>query len=74
MPISIRFDPETEKRLAALAQLTGRTKSYYIKQAVDEKLDELEDIYMAEYRLENPSGKTWTLEQLVNEEDVDHND
>jgi RHH-type transcriptional regulator, rel operon repressor / antitoxin RelB len=54
MPISVRFEEEIEQRLARLAKLTGRTKTYYIRQAVQEKLDELEDRYIAEHRLEHP--------------------
>lgn len=38
MTMSIRFDPETEKQLTNLAESTGRTKSYYIKEAVGDYL------------------------------------
>jgi RHH-type rel operon transcriptional repressor/antitoxin RelB len=47
-PLSIRLDPELDKRLARLAKRTGRTKSFYIKQAIEAQLNELEDIYLAE--------------------------
>ena len=40
MPISVRFEEEIERRLTRLATLTGRTKTYYIRQAVQEKLDD----------------------------------
>lgn len=36
-----------------LAKMTGRTKSYYIKEAVNEYLDELELIYLAKSRAED---------------------
>lgn len=70
MTTTIRFDAQTEQRLAALANLTGRTKSYYIRSAVEEKLDELEDIYLAEARLEKPERR-WGLEDLLADKDAD---
>ena len=57
MPISIRLGEDIEQRLERLAQLTGRSKTYYIRQAVLEKLDDLEDIYIAEHRLEHPAER-----------------
>ncbi len=70
MAISVRLGDEIERRLEALAKLTGRTKTYYIKQAVIEKLEDMEDIYMAERALENP-GKRATLEELERELGLD---
>ena len=65
MPITVRLGDSVEKRLDELAKLTGRTKTYYIRQALEEKLDELEDLYVAEQRLEQPEGKRWSLEQSI---------
>ncbi len=57
-----RFDTETVDRLVRLAKLTGRTKSYYIKEAVNEKLDDLELIYLAQSRAENVrAGRSSTI-------------
>lgn len=50
---AIRLDTETEKRLNFLAAQTHRTKSFYVKQALLEYLDDLEDIYLAEKELED---------------------
>ncbi len=49
--LAIRLPDEVEKRLADLAKATGRTKTYYVREAILEYLDELEDIYLAEKRL-----------------------
>lgn len=68
MSISVRFGNDIEERLHKLAQLTGRTKSYYIREAVLEKLEDLEDIYIAEKRIENPA-RIWTMEDV--EQNVD---
>lgn len=51
MPTSIRLDPATEQRLDRLAQITGRTKAYYLRELVTDGLDDLEDLYTAEQRL-----------------------
>ncbi len=57
-----RFDTDTVNRLLNLAKLTGRTKSYYIKEAVAEKLDELELIYLAQKRSEDvKAGRSSTI-------------
>lgn len=51
MATSIRLDPEIEQRLDRLAQTTGRTKAYYLRELVTDGLDDLEDVYLAEQRL-----------------------
>lgn len=48
MPLSIRLDADSEARLTALAERTGRSKSYYIREAIRAHLDELEEISWAE--------------------------
>ena len=50
--LAIRLEPEIEKRLAALAKKTGRTKTFYARQAIVEQLENLEDYYLAEHRFE----------------------
>ena len=42
MAISIRLTPEDEARLEALARRTGRSKSFYVREAIHEHLSELE--------------------------------
>jgi len=68
--LSIRLDPDTEKRLAALAARTGRTKSYYAREALLAHLDEMEDRYIAIERLEHPARR-WSLEDLEADADLD---
>jgi len=50
--LAIRLPATLEKRLDRLAKRTGRTKTYYAREAILHHLDELEDIYLAERRLE----------------------
>lgn len=66
--LAIRLPEDIEKRLAQLAAKTGRTKTFYAKEAILEHLDDMEDKYLAMNRLENP-GERWTLEDL--EHDLD---
>lgn len=49
--LAIRLPDEIEARLAALAKATGRTKTFYAREAILAHLDDLEDIYLAEQRL-----------------------
>ena len=60
--LAIRLPAEIESRLEALAKATGRTKSFYAREAILEHLSDLEDLYLAEQRLiDIQSGKTRTL-------------
>jgi RHH-type rel operon transcriptional repressor/antitoxin RelB len=68
--LAIRLPKEIERRLEALAKRTGRTKSYYAREAILDHLDDLEDMYLALDRLEKPA-KRWTLEELENEDDLE---
>ena len=62
MPTTIRLKPEVESRLDLLAQETGRSKAFYLRQLIEDNLSDLEDIYLAENRLENlRAGKSSTL-------------
>lgn len=47
MATSIRLDPATEQRLDHLAAKTGRTKAYYLRELVENGLEDLEDYYLA---------------------------
>ena len=49
--LAIRLPSEIEDRLEALAQATGRTQTFYAREAILEHLDDLEDLYLAEQRL-----------------------
>lgn len=49
--LAVRLDSETERRLEALAARTGRTKTFYAREAIAAHLDDLEDFYLAEERL-----------------------
>jgi RHH-type transcriptional regulator, rel operon repressor / antitoxin RelB len=47
MPMSLRLPAEIEDRLAALAALTGRSKTFYATEAIIEHIDDLEDAHLS---------------------------
>lgn len=60
--VSIRLPNEIEARLTQLATLTGRSKTFYITQAILQHLDDLEDVFLAEQRLGDiRAGRTKTI-------------
>ncbi len=65
MTVSIRLDPTIEQRLDNLAHLTGRTKSYYLRELIVGGLDDLEDFYLADATMERVrKGKEAVLDSI----------
>jgi RHH-type rel operon transcriptional repressor/antitoxin RelB len=64
--LALRLNPEIEERLDRLAKMTGRTKSYYAREAILEHLDDLEDIYLTMQRLERPA-RTFSAKEVKRE-------
>ncbi|MCG5535909.1 DUF6290 family protein [Ectothiorhodospira mobilis] len=64
---AVRIPDETDERLQTLAARTGRTVTYYIREAIEEHLEDLEDIYLAEQtleRLRRGVARTYTLDEV----------
>ena len=73
--MTIRLPHEIEDRLEKLSMQTGRSKSFYVKEAILEHLDDIEDIYLAEKRLEDiraGRAKTIPLEEVMKEYGMDY--
>lgn len=49
--LAIRLSKEMETRMDRLAKRTGRTKTFYARQALEEHIGDLEDLYITEARL-----------------------
>ncbi|WP_236869909.1 type II toxin-antitoxin system RelB family antitoxin [Candidatus Bandiella numerosa] len=67
MTVSIKLDKNIEDRLHYLSKETGRTISFYVREAIQSKLEDLEDIYLAEKALEDiraGRSETYTLEEV----------
>lgn len=65
--LAIRLPAEIESRLDALAAATGRTKTFYARKAIVDLLDEMEEIYLAESRLEElraGRSRTYNLDEV----------
>jgi len=54
--LAIRLPLKTEKRLAALAKKTGRTKAYYAREAIVEHIGDMKDLYLIAERLADIDG------------------
>ena len=65
--IAVRVPEEIEMRLDRLAKLTGRTKTYYVREAIEDHLDDLEEAYLAEKVLEKVRS---SREKLIPFEDI----
>ncbi|SJM89268.1 P24 (fragment) [Crenothrix polyspora] len=66
--VSLRLPDEIVDRLGNLAKLTGRSKTFYMIEAICEHLDDLEDLYLAEQRLidlREGRSKTVSLEEVM---------
>ena len=64
--LALRLPPKIEKRLAALARKTGRTKSFYAREAILRHIEDLEDYHLAQRRLARKADSV-TLEELEKE-------
>lgn len=47
MATSVRLAPEVEERLDFLSTQTGRSKAFYLRQIIEQGLEDLEDYYLA---------------------------
>ena len=68
--ISVRFPDAVEQRLAALAKQTGRSKSHYVRLAVEEFLEDREDYVLALSVLEKGNDRI-SLDKVVSELGLD---
>jgi RHH-type rel operon transcriptional repressor/antitoxin RelB len=67
--VSLRLPEDLKVRLDKLAKRTGRSKTYYMVEAISEKLEDLEDLYLAEARtLDLKAGRSgvYTQEEMEN--------
>jgi RHH-type rel operon transcriptional repressor/antitoxin RelB len=72
--LALRLPVEIENRLEALAKETGRSKNFYARKAIIAHLDEPEEVYPPERRLEDlRAGRSGTtpLSEVMDEHDVE---
>jgi RHH-type rel operon transcriptional repressor/antitoxin RelB len=64
--LAIRLDKAIEARLAKLARKTGRTKTFYAREAILAHLEDLEDAHLAVQRLQ-ANERTYSLDEVKRE-------
>jgi RHH-type rel operon transcriptional repressor/antitoxin RelB len=72
--VSIRLPDDVSARLQSLAQRTGRSKTFYIVEAIQEHIDDLEDLYLAERELDairSGNSKTTPLSNVMRRYDME---
>lgn len=66
--LTVRLPDDLEARLNTLAKTTNRPKSFYVREALERSLEDIEDTYLAEKRLEDiraGKSKTVPLEEVM---------
>lgn len=66
--VSLRLPDEVTERLDKLASITGRSKTFYMIEAIKDHLDDLEDLYLAESELiaiRSGQSSTASLENML---------
>lgn len=70
--LAVRLPADLEARLADVARRTGRSKSYYARKAIEDMIEEMEDIALLEEALRDPNaGRTVSLDQMRRELGLD---
>ena len=64
--LAIRLDKKTEDRLASLARKTGRTKTFYAREAILAHLEDMEDAFLAVPRI-RANERTYSLDEVKRE-------
>ena len=74
MATSIRLSPKIEKRLNFLAAHTKRTKAYYLREIIENGLEDMEDYYLSAEILERvrkKQEKIYSSKEVRQELDLD---
>jgi len=59
--VSLRLPVELVERVSVLAKITGRSRTFYMQEAIKQHVEDLEDLYLAEQALiDIRAGKSQT--------------
>ena len=67
--LALRLPPDIEKRLEKLAEKTGRTKSFYAREAILRHIEDMEDSFAALDRVKKP-GRRWSVDDIKRGRDL----
>ena len=62
--LSVRLDDSTEKFLETLASETHRSKSFFVKEALKNYMEDMEDFYEAQVRSNGQKRNLISVEEL----------
>ncbi|MCE8163449.1 MAG: hypothetical protein I3274_04490 [Candidatus Moeniiplasma glomeromycotorum] len=62
MTISLNLPKKLEKQLEHLEKITGKSKDFFLQEALTQYLEDVEDLYMA---LKIKNEKLYTTEELL---------
>ncbi len=68
---TVRLTKELEQRLEKLAEITRRSKSFYIKEALERYLEDVEDAFVSLDRVAEPQAKYYTSKEIIKKIDKD---
>jgi RHH-type transcriptional regulator, rel operon repressor / antitoxin RelB len=68
--LSVRLDSQTQARIDKLAKVTKRPKSFFVKEALANYLDDLEDYYDVQKRKNSADRELISFEELKKALDV----
>lgn len=72
--LTIRLPENIEARLNALADITKRPKSFYVREALERSLEDIEDVYLADAAYERflaSGAKTTSLKKVMEKHAVE---
>jgi RHH-type rel operon transcriptional repressor/antitoxin RelB len=72
--LSVRLSEEMEERISRLSESTQRSKSFFVKEALANYLDDMEDYYGVLKRQNDPTRNLISFEELENALDVHSTD
>lgn len=62
--LTVRLPKELERKLEKIARITKRSKSFFVKEALEHQLEDLEDFYTALERMSKPGAKYYTAKEV----------
>ena len=65
--VTVRLPGDLEEKLEKITKATKRPKSFYIREALERYLVDMEDFYLALDRLSKPGARYYTTEEVKNE-------